>query len=147
MEQSRVPASVDRETLFNEVWSEPVRKLARRYSVSDVALAKVCRRMGIPLPPRGHWAKVAAGHTLSRPSLPSAKPGQDAVYRPQPKAVRVAASSPVAPLPMAEASGVVVAPITIPASLSAPHPMIRSLRTRLGEKSHFLGQRGSEWVV
>lgn len=37
-------------------------KVSKRYGISDVALAKVCRKMAIPVPERGYWARVAAGH-------------------------------------------------------------------------------------
>src|SRR6266516_1983997 len=59
-----------RSQLFREVWQEPVRTVAQRYHVSDVALAKVCRRHKIPLPPRGFWAKARVGREPKRPHLP-----------------------------------------------------------------------------
>ena len=34
----------DREALYQEVWEEPVRDVARRYGVSDVYLARICRK-------------------------------------------------------------------------------------------------------
>jgi len=46
-----------RSDLFDLVWSTPILKLAKEIGISDVALAKACRKMGIPLPGRGHWAK------------------------------------------------------------------------------------------
>jgi predicted transcriptional regulator of viral defense system len=49
--------SWDRQSLEQEVWAEPLKQLARRYGVSDVALAKRCRKLGIALPGRGYWAK------------------------------------------------------------------------------------------
>jgi len=52
---------VDRETLYNEVWTEPVTVVAQRYGLSDVGLAKICRSLTIPLPSRGYWAKIKAG--------------------------------------------------------------------------------------
>lgn len=61
---------VDRETLYNEVWSEPVTVVAPRYGLSDVGLAKICRALAIPLPSRGYWAKVKAGRIMSRAPLP-----------------------------------------------------------------------------
>src|SRR5712664_2498018 len=70
-----------REELYEQVWAEPVTKVARRHHVSDVALAKACRRLGIPLPPRGHWAKVAAGHAPRKPALPPRKSDQPPEYR------------------------------------------------------------------
>jgi len=35
-----------------------------------LALAKVCRKLEIPLPGLGHWTKIACGHTIPRPPLP-----------------------------------------------------------------------------
>ncbi|MNR15393.1 hypothetical protein D3C85_1319260 [compost metagenome] len=43
--------------LFEKVWQTPMVKLAHDIGVSDVAVAKACRKAGIPLPGRGHWAK------------------------------------------------------------------------------------------
>ena len=64
-------ARFNREKLYDEVWAEPMLKVAPRYGVSDVALAKTCRKLKIPLPGRGYWAKLAAGQTgLPRPPLP-----------------------------------------------------------------------------
>ena len=61
----------DRQQLYDEVWTEPAEKVAHRYGVTGVALSKACRLLDIPKPPRGYWAKVAAGHTLpKRPPLP-----------------------------------------------------------------------------
>ena len=51
----------DRETLAREVWETPVRQLARKYGVSDIAVRKHCKRMGIALPGRGYWQKIGNG--------------------------------------------------------------------------------------
>ncbi|WP_426336769.1 hypothetical protein ACN9MY_01800 [Pseudoduganella sp. R-31] len=61
---------VDRETLYNEVWLEPVTVVAERYGLSDVGLAKICRAWAIPLPSRGYWAKVNAGRIMRQVPLP-----------------------------------------------------------------------------
>jgi predicted transcriptional regulator of viral defense system len=50
----------DRDLLEKQVWSEPIRLLAARYGVSDVAIHKHCKKMGIKLPGRGYWAKKAS---------------------------------------------------------------------------------------
>lgn len=60
----------DREKLYREVWAEPVRAVAIRYGVSDVALAKACRRLKVPLPGVGYWAKKKVGKAPERPPLP-----------------------------------------------------------------------------
>jgi len=52
------------------VWSEPLIVLATQFGLSDVGLKKLCKRRGVPTPPRGYWAKVNAGQQLDRPSLP-----------------------------------------------------------------------------
>ena len=46
--------------------------LAAKYGISDVGLAKACRKLRVPLPGRGYWAKKAAGKKLpKRPALPT----------------------------------------------------------------------------
>jgi hypothetical protein len=63
------PSIYRRETLYGEVWAEPLKVVAARYGVSDVALGKACRKMAVPLPGRGYWAKKAAGKVLPTPVL------------------------------------------------------------------------------
>jgi len=61
----------EREKLYEEVWKEPVLVVAKRYGVSNVALAKACRKLAVPLPPRGYWARIRVGQkALPRPPLP-----------------------------------------------------------------------------
>ena len=63
-------AQWERQALYEKVWQTPLRKLAAEYGTSDVALAKVCRKLQIPLPGLGHWTKIACGHRIPRPPLP-----------------------------------------------------------------------------
>lgn len=58
-----------REQLYDEVWSTPMRILASKFGLSDVGLAKVCRRHNIPRPPVGYWAKKAVGKAPARTRL------------------------------------------------------------------------------
>ena len=67
--------TLSRQELFDLVWSEPTRAIAKRLGISDVGLAKACRRADLLLPPRGYWAKVAAGKTVKKPQLPPRGPG------------------------------------------------------------------------
>ena len=60
----------EREQLYNEVWSVPMIHLSKRYGLSGPGLRQVCVKLGIPIPTRGHWARLAAGHNVPRPSLP-----------------------------------------------------------------------------
>lgn len=68
----------DRKKLYQEVWKEPVSIVAKRYGVTDVALAKNCRKLNVPLPPRGYWAKIQAGAKLKKIPLPKYK-GRDKI--------------------------------------------------------------------
>jgi len=44
--------------------------LAKEFGISDVALAKTCRKHSIPRPPRGYWALLAAGRQPKKVRLP-----------------------------------------------------------------------------
>lgn len=60
----------ERDALFKEVWETPMRTLAVKYGLSDNGLRDICYALTIPVPPRGYWAKKAAGHAVSAPALP-----------------------------------------------------------------------------
>ena len=66
-----------RAQLFERVWSEPVANLAAEWGLSGPGLKKVCRRLKIPVPPRGYWAKLKAGHRLKRVQLPTLEAASD----------------------------------------------------------------------
>src|SRR5262245_66546439 len=82
---------ITRRDLFERVWAEPIQKLSKEYGLSDVGLAKVCRRYDIPIPPRGYWAKKQAGKRVSKPALPPEAPKGygDRVRLPGPSATKV----------------------------------------------------------
>jgi hypothetical protein len=69
-ELSRLGDRYDRAALYEQVWSQPVRDVARSYGISGVALGKVCRKLQVPVPPRGYWARVRNGYTVRKPGLP-----------------------------------------------------------------------------
>lgn len=58
-----------RSKLYELVWSKPMTKLGAELGILDVGLAKACRRHAIPVPPRGHWAKLQAGKRSPRVRL------------------------------------------------------------------------------
>jgi hypothetical protein len=62
--------SIDRETLYQRVWSEPVDRLAKSWGLSGRGLGKLCARLMVPVPPRGYWARVQNGQQVPRPPLP-----------------------------------------------------------------------------
>ncbi len=47
----------EREELFHLVWSMPSERVAAKLGISGAALSKRCKKLGIPKPPRGYWAR------------------------------------------------------------------------------------------
>ena len=46
--------------LTDMVWKMPLTKVAAHYGVSDVAVKKRCKALGVETPPRGHWLRARA---------------------------------------------------------------------------------------
>lgn len=69
--------SIPRHELYEQVWSQPMTLLARQYGISDVALAKICRKLSVPYPGRGYWRKKQTGKVAKQlPLPPSADPAK-----------------------------------------------------------------------
>lgn len=83
-ELAQLSVRYDREKLYQEVWSQPVQQVARAYGFSDVFLARICRKLDVPVPPRGYWAPVRAGQKVKKPRLlMCVMSAQVGVYRPR----------------------------------------------------------------
>lgn len=67
--------TITREELYAMVWSEPTVKVAKGLSVSDVAVGKLCKKLAVPKPPLGYWAKKAAGKPVRQIPLPPLSKG------------------------------------------------------------------------
>lgn len=66
---------VTREEPYRLVWSKPITELAKEFGMSDVGLAKVCRKLNVPKPYRGYWQLVEAGRKVTIPPLPPSRKG------------------------------------------------------------------------
>jgi hypothetical protein len=112
-----------RAKLYDEVWAEPVQTVAQRYGVSNVALAKVCKKLRVPVPGRGYWQEKAAGKPVIRPSLqalPAGVPSELRVSRDRPEA-----RTPVAPDVAARVEGEKAGPpVVVSPVLTDPHPLV-----------------------
>jgi hypothetical protein len=107
----------------------PWSRIAKEFGISDRGLAKVCVRLEVPVPPRGHWAKLQAGKPSSKIPLPAPKP-----MTPQETAIRKTLGSRLLPEPPAsrdpelqariDAALASAQPVRVPRSLSNPHPLI-----------------------
>lgn len=159
----------ERELLFNEVWESPISTLAKKYGLSDNGLRKVCIALSIPLPHRGHWAKVSAGRKIEAPTLVPTTGATQFVSR--------ASRAPTAPLgnpvrelskdeswlqEMLEFEKKPVNAIVVESELIAPHPAVKAaanaLKITLAKlekarqdserpRDHRPGQRRLNWEV
>ena len=69
-----------RRQLYERVWSTPMKRLAPELGLSDVGLAKLCRRANIPVPPRGYWARLAFGKAVQRIALPNPTSNTEVIW-------------------------------------------------------------------
>ena len=76
--------TLTRQELYDLVWAKPMVQVAAELGMSDVGLAKRCRAVSVPVPPRGYWARKEAGQNPARPKLPKYRSGPD--KEPEPKA-------------------------------------------------------------
>lgn len=63
----------DRETLYKAVWEKSSVQVAKEFGISDVALAKICRKLKVPKPGPGYWRRRERGYEVKRPPLPPMK--------------------------------------------------------------------------
>ncbi len=118
--------TLTREALYDLVWSEPGTHVARRFGVSDVAVAKWCRRTGVPRPPAGYWARLRAGRAASKASLPALRADQeDAILLKQAPACGECGGELPQPPPFLE---LVADPIPVSDRLRRAHPLVRATR-------------------
>ncbi len=117
-----------RSKLYEMVWQQPMTKVAAELGLSDVGLAKLCRRHSIPVPPRGHWAKVAAGKPSESIAL-SYREQDSEIALPDPSArssddSEAKAAAPEVPPPELDARA--LAATRLPPTLDAPHPLVKA---------------------
>jgi len=128
--------------LYEQVWATPISRLASSFGLSDNGLRKVCKKLHVPTPPRGYWAKVRHGHDVSPaplPALPEDAPDMYVIYRGGVE--NVEAQTHLTERGSGCASSELdVPPITVSSRLPAPHPLI--VQTRDGLKRPFTDQFG-----
>ena len=119
------PVTVSREELYKQVWETPMSHLAQTYGISGNGLAKVCDRLKVPYPPRGYWAKKAAGKKVIQYRLPEREEST-------PKSATITPTPRPAPPPevppevqrQVDAAKSRAGSVVVPARLVQPHPVI-----------------------
>ncbi|MGZ3859531.1 MAG: hypothetical protein ACXVMS_08370 [Flavisolibacter sp.] len=77
--ESQAKPKLTRQQLYDLVWSEPMTTLAKRFSISDTGLRKICQGMNIPLPTAGYWTKLKFGKSEKKTALPKENNGKEHV--------------------------------------------------------------------
>ena len=133
----------NREELYEEVWSTPMQKLAGKYGISDVGLAKVCRKLEIPVPGRGHWAKKEAGQEVQKPPLTLLKKNV-VLYKPTPRPEPPKLSNFATQPELALVEELEQAEGEVPLKRgSLSHPLVTAARTHFGRAN--TDDRGILW--
>lgn len=114
---------LQRDELYEKVWTTPMQRLAKELGLSDVGLAKLCKRHGIPTPGRGYWTRVATGKNPARTPLPPLKDKDSRLGSVQ--------INPSEKKPAAPASKVPIPNIVVPEALIISHPHARRTRRLL----------------
>lgn len=120
--EGKRPVRITREDLHKQVWETPMSRLAEQYGISGNGLAKICDRLKVPYPPRGYWAKKAAGKKVINFRLPG--PEEDT-----PREVTITPTMPTPDLPpeveeTLEISRSKAEQLQVPERLSKPHSVI-----------------------
>ncbi|MEN5302629.1 hypothetical protein [Pseudomonas sp. TWI628] len=100
--------------LFEMVWERPVLIIAKEIGVSDVGLSKACRKAGITLPTRGHWAKPVS----KRPRRPKPPATTTPVTF---HVLNVEKSARLRPENVIKDPKILI----VPTELSDPHPLVK----------------------
>jgi hypothetical protein len=116
---------LSREELYALVWATPMSRLAVQYGLSGNGLAKICRRLDLPYPPRGYWARKEDGKKVTQAALPGIRPGTRAKVIISP----TLPASPPPPMPPELEDGLaaarrLTAGLRVPSKLHHPHQVV-----------------------
>jgi len=115
-----------RERLYELAWQRPLSVIAAELGITGTGLRKICDRYNIPVPPRGHWAKVQHGKPVVTRRLPAPPEGfgGDIVIR-------------RTPAPIADQAPVIEdAPDVALVSQPGRHPLIKAWREDYRAQKH-----------
>jgi len=123
----KTPVKLERQMLYESVWNEPIAKVAAKIGVTAWKVKGYCKKLLVPLPPKGYWKRIAHGKSPKRhvlPMLPTGVPDHLIL-------------NPWFDLRKRERLSKTMVPrrIEFPTELVCPHPMIkltaRALKDRL----------------
>jgi hypothetical protein len=135
-----------REELYQKVWSKPATILAEELGISDVAIAKICKKLNIPKPYPGYWQQVNVGRGVHPPPLPGIQQGipKDVVIYPN-QFKPLQSQSPEV-LAQIESERQAANHIGISPTLHNPHPLVSQAKQLLEKtKPNMYGLVRAPW--
>ncbi|MCC6449509.1 MAG: hypothetical protein IT574_03010 [Candidatus Aureabacteria bacterium] len=118
-----------RRTLYDEVWEEPLVRVAKRYGVSGGWLGKLCDRRNIPRPDFGLWARSERVRAARPPLPPASDPANETLHisrewgERRERLQRMREDPEIARLLALDRSA---APFHVRSTLHGAHPLVRS---------------------
>lgn len=125
------PDLITREELYEAVWTESVQTLAKALGISDVGLAKICKKLNVPRPQRGYWAKPKAARKLLKKPLPPLLPNQEETYQISQWATQGGPAWSREALKNLADEGVQLPSASLASSVEGTHPLIAKYRELL----------------
>jgi hypothetical protein len=129
-----------RERLYEKVWSQPVWTLAKEWGISDVGLAKICKKNNIPRPGLGYWARKEHGYNPRQTPLPKGEDKTIEIHSHQTESGVIDEEQ----VQEATEKGVFEREsdnqVTVPETLTDPHPLVA--RTQKSLESAKLDPKG-----
>ena len=138
---SNESSEVNRDSLYAEVWTDPVTVVAQRYGLSDVGLAKICRKLAIPLPQRGYWARVKSGQVVKKTPLPKPKSARGVTVSLKRLPSEMVSAKQEAKQ-RASIARKTLGDIVVPEELTDPHPLVSAASKRLKQRDGWNDPKG-----
>jgi hypothetical protein len=131
---------LNRQQLYDSVWAEPIRTIARRYGLPDRELRKICKDMNIPVPQMGHWQKIRYGKKVEQIPLPSDYLGNEqAILRPNVgRSQSGTINTPQVPTPQQQIEAAIPLQLKVANRLTNPDPLVVAAQNSLTEKDRWL---------
>lgn len=108
---------VSGEELYQLIWGKPIHTLSKEFGISDVGLAKICKRNNIPRPERGYWARLHSGQKIKTPPLPKSASRNHVIRITKTETIKI----PVESTPRSSE-------LSVPDTLSNAHPLVEIAR-------------------
>jgi hypothetical protein len=119
-----------RNELYKKVWETPIWKLAKDYGLSDSGLKKICKKLNVPTPPRGYWAKLQNGYKVTQLPLPKKRPNDPDIYTINKNLASENFTQDEELEQNYLPDGIDLSkPINVSEKLSSPHPFVKEIRS------------------